>query len=730
MTKRLESAVRLALSIATLADPLRTFGQAAPDVISFCPSAVAAGSRELELTITGTGFTNNSEVRWSAGAAAEVLAILGRDTTGQFTTLRVLVPARLLTQPVAATISVVNTVLATTIESFLPATSTVGPSGDATLTCIARNAQRIVISRSNPQTNSRDIEAQSDDVAPQDRTTFAASAHPPFTSTYFCTATSPNGGSDERQVTVNVPAPTFTVSGTITPLPAGSGVTVTLSGTDTRTATSDGFGNYSFAGLANGTYTFTPSKTGFIFLPANRTATVNNANTVGVDFSASAPIVPPSATPNVPARSPVPRATSDNRRDANPIQFLVLARPSITSIVPSPISEGADVSVAIQGSNFIPSSGGCAVGSKLRWNGVDVSATVESATRITATIPATLLQPANARVEVVSPVNIVSDPASVTVNLAPIILTSTLPDGVVGRPYRSTQILAAGGTSPLQFSIVSNMGLTISSTGVITGVPTQDGFFDVAVSAADASQRSTRNVYRVRILPIVNVSLGGLAPSIAITENPMVQVSIPEAYPGLIEGTLGLSFAKDPLVAGAADLRDPTLQLSTDSFRIPPGATSVRVPLQPGTVAGTITVNLTRLSVEVIDVDPGTVQTVTRIAPAPPSFSACIEQQFAGLLRLRMTGISATRNIIRATFQFAGAPGQDLQPASLEVTGTSALFDAFYSPPAGAAPGFGAFVYTQDFLIDGDVNQIRSVSVVLQNAGGASAPVLAAGSCV
>ena len=62
---------------------------------------------------------------------------------------------------------------------------------------------------------------------------------------------------------------TFTITGALTPGASGSGATVTLSGTASATATADASGNYSFPGLANGSYTVTPSKTGFTFTPSS-----------------------------------------------------------------------------------------------------------------------------------------------------------------------------------------------------------------------------------------------------------------------------------------------------------------------------------------------------------------------------------------------------------------------------------------------------------------------------
>ena len=77
----------------------------------------------------------------------------------------------------------------------------------------------------------------------------------------------------------------WSISGTIT---GATGVTVALSGAATGTTTTDASGNYSFSGLQNGSYTVTPTKTGFTFSPANAAVTVNGANVPGNNFAATA----------------------------------------------------------------------------------------------------------------------------------------------------------------------------------------------------------------------------------------------------------------------------------------------------------------------------------------------------------------------------------------------------------------------------------------------------------
>jgi hypothetical protein len=61
-----------------------------------------------------------------------------------------------------------------------------------------------------------------------------------------------------------------------------------LSGVSSGTAITDASGNYAFTGLDNGSYTITPSKTGFTFSPTSSSKTVSGANITGVNFIATA----------------------------------------------------------------------------------------------------------------------------------------------------------------------------------------------------------------------------------------------------------------------------------------------------------------------------------------------------------------------------------------------------------------------------------------------------------
>ena len=84
------------------------------------------------------------------------------------------------------------------------------------------------------------------------------------------------------------PGQTYSLSGQVTPANGGNGATATLSGAAIGTTTADSSGNYSFTSLSDGNYAVTPSKAGYDFSPTSQAVTVNGANVVGVNFTASA----------------------------------------------------------------------------------------------------------------------------------------------------------------------------------------------------------------------------------------------------------------------------------------------------------------------------------------------------------------------------------------------------------------------------------------------------------
>ncbi|HWB99995.1 MAG TPA: N,N-dimethylformamidase beta subunit family domain-containing protein, partial [Bryobacteraceae bacterium] len=89
---------------------------------------------------------------------------------------------------------------------------------------------------------------------------------------------------------------TWSVSGTVSPAAAGAGTLLTVSGSSSASGTADGSGNFTVSGLADGTYTVTPTKAGYTFSPSSQSITINGANITALSFTAQALPPPPVIT--------------------------------------------------------------------------------------------------------------------------------------------------------------------------------------------------------------------------------------------------------------------------------------------------------------------------------------------------------------------------------------------------------------------------------------------------
>ena len=127
--------------------------------------------------------------------------------------------------------------------------------------------------------------------------------------------------------------------------------------------------------------------------------------------------------------------------------------------------------------------------------------------------------------------NGITTPPAATSRLT--IITQELPSGRVGQPY-STQLIADAGVTPytwtLQFGMggqpgsIGNSGLTLNSTGVISGTPITAGTFPFSVQVTDAAFHIDRRDLAVSILPAP-----GTANLIVVSQpNPCVDIANPQ----------------------------------------------------------------------------------------------------------------------------------------------------------------------------------------------------------
>ncbi|MGC8724223.1 MAG: PKD domain-containing protein [Acidobacteriota bacterium] len=113
------------------------------------------------------------------------------------------------------------------------------------------------------------------------------------------------------------PSSTYSISGTVTLGTLGlQGVTVSTGSTSTIT---DGSGNYTLTGLVNGSYTVTPTLTGYAFSPSSQSIAINGANVTGVNFVAVTSACSLSCSASGPATALV----------NTPVSFQATATPSV-----------------------------------------------------------------------------------------------------------------------------------------------------------------------------------------------------------------------------------------------------------------------------------------------------------------------------------------------------------------------------------------------------------------
>lgn len=144
-----------------------------------------------------------------------------------------------------------------------------------------------------------------------------------------------------------------------------------------------------------------------------------------------------------------------------------------------------------------------------------------------------------------------STPANVTfiVNTPQIVITpATIPDGTVNTPYSQT-ITASLGTAPYTYSLESGTlpnGLTLSSSGVLSGTPTQAGPFNISVRASDSTTGPSAP-YGNSISYTFNIA----APTITVSPASLPNATVGTAYSQTVSASGGTAPYTFAVTAGA-----------------------------------------------------------------------------------------------------------------------------------------------------------------------------------
>jgi hypothetical protein len=318
-----------------------------------------------------------------------------------------------------------------------------------------------------------------------------------------------------------------------------------------------------------------------------------------------------------------------------------------------------------------------------------------------------------------------------------------LPNGTVGTAYSQT-LAAAGGTGPLTWATSEFNGVVIGnatglppgislnpSTGLLSGTPSLPGAFTFNVSVTGGGQTAIAPFFiTVGVPPAPAVAFTTLPPSPAT--QPALGITIPNAYPLAITGTVTLTFAPD---SPSPDGQEVVFTTGgrTVGFTVAANSTQVAFSgatpaVQTGTVSGTITLTL-KLTAAGIDITPlpapSTKITIAKAAPVIVSGGVTVTPTTGGF-NIVVVGYATSREMVSATVGFTAASGVTLASSTATIS-LASVFTTWYTNSASAAYGSN-FSLTMPFTIANgtNTNSLTSVSVVLTNAVGNSTSVSAA----
>jgi hypothetical protein len=181
-----------------------------------------------------------------------------------------------------------------------------------------------------------------------------------------------------------------------------------------------------------------------------------------------------------------------------------------------------------------------------------------------------------------------------------LITTQSLPDGAIGTPYPANQRIAvAGGTPPYTFSVTGNFpaGLALNSTtGAITGTPTQGGLKAFTAKVTDSAEITATQNLTINIVSIVftttslpdgivgtpysqAISVTGAAASVTFTVDSGV---LPDGITLGATGTLSGTPTKVGTFQFVVRCTDSSQSTATQAYQL----TVALPPLPPPTVTG------------------------------------------------------------------------------------------------------------------------------------------------
>ncbi len=417
---------------------------------------------------------------------------------------------------------------------------------------------------------------------------------------------------------------------------------------------------------------------------------------------------------------------------SNAVPFTIRAVFRLDSLSPTSAIAGQPAfQLALGGRGF-------ASGATATWNGTSLTTTFGSRTSLTANVPAALIaNPGSTTVAVVNADGSVSNALTFTIQSEPLTLSSVAPpSAALGSPSVTVTLSGTGfrpgasalwNATTLASQFVSRTELTATISAELLAQP---GSNDIRVRNPDGQVAGP--VSFVVTVPLPGLNLTGLNPTPVPTQPTSVGVQLGAAAPVNMAGTLALQFAPNAnafppptenrqlAFAAGGKAVDFTIGLGEQNANIPNGGA-----IQQGTVAGTITVLLTRLvSGSSSLLPPGdqivrTVQ-VPRLPPVIVPGSVRFVNPTASGFEIEFTAYSTPRDVTNAQFSFAGT---NIEGDTAFTVQLGSAVAAFYDTEEGRANGSLFRARIPFTLSGGAITAIQSVTVRLTNSVGTSEPV-------
>jgi hypothetical protein len=404
-------------------------------------------------------------------------------------------------------------------------------------------------------------------------------------------------------------------------------------------------------------------------------------------------------------------------------QDVTIVAPVITSIDPNAVTAGGSpFTLTINGSGFV-------AGATARWNGSALPTTFVNEKQLTAGVSAQLIATAGIVSITASIQTAVSNSASLTVSPT---LTSLSPASTAagGSAFTLTVNGAGFADSSTVFWNETALATTFTdSTRLSASVPANLISSPASVQITAASGGARSNALTFTVQSTSKVTITGLDPAPVPTQGTTVGVALDNPSPTALQGTLTLTFRPAPgLPTG---FTDPFLQFAAGgtvlNFTVPAGTTVATLPqngaIQLGTVAGEITVTLTRLVSGTASVLPSPAPsrtiTVSKLVPVITPNSVRITNVTANGLDVEATAYSTTLELVNASYTFEVAQGVRLTGSATATVDLSSVATQWY-----ANTQYGGMVRLRvHFPIQGDPTFIQRVSLILTNSVGPSVAV-------